>query len=66
MTELLAAIPQLFSLQRRNDYTRVLEIARAEQLASRAMATTHRQMLDAYLSVISDAEKTKHSSQKTG
>jgi hypothetical protein len=65
MSELLAAIPNLFKLRRRNDYARVVHQARAERLVSRAMNATHRQMVDAYEAVIPDAEKTKHSREKT-
>lgn len=60
MSELLAAIPRLFSMNRVHDYAHFVERARANELATRATESTQRQMMDAYLSVINRAEKTSH------
>lgn len=66
MTELLAAIPRLFNLHRKHDYARFIQMANPDQLAAKAIASTQRQMMDAYLSVIDGAEKTNHTSSAKG
>lgn len=60
MSELLAAIPRLFSMNRMHDYAQFVERARSNELATRAVESTQRQMMDAYIGVINRAEETNH------
>lgn len=66
MTELLAAIPRLFDMRRKHDYARFVQMARSDRLTAKAVASTQRQMMDAYLSVIDSAEKTDHTNTAKG
>ena len=51
MSELLAALPRLFSLQRRDDYARLRRMAHRDLIAQRALARTVPQMNRAYVQV---------------
>lgn len=64
MSELLAAIPSMFRRHRPNEYERIVQRARSDQLVNRSMASTHRQMMKAYASVVIDAEKANHPGKK--
>ncbi|MBS0499094.1 MAG: hypothetical protein JSR74_02075 [Proteobacteria bacterium] len=59
MSELLAAIPRLFSLQRRDDYTRLRRAAHHDLIAQRALSRTIGQLNSAYAKVTQ--EKTNNS-----
>jgi hypothetical protein len=52
MTELLAALPSLFSFQHRDDYTAFVRDAQADLIAQRAVNKTARQMVSALQIVV--------------
>lgn len=55
MGELLAAIPRMFSMQRRDDgYARLRRAAHYDQIAQRAMSRTMGQMNAAYVKVVQE------------
>lgn len=52
MSDLLAAISRLFSMNRTNDYAHFVEGALANELTKRAIKSTQRQMMDASITIV--------------
>ena len=66
MTELLAALPSLFSFQHRDDYAVFVRDARAELIAGRAVEKTARQMAGALQAVMSNESETEKDHRANG
>lgn len=66
MSEILAALPRIFGERRGDDYARFVQSATADQMTSRAVEQTQRQLQAAYESTVAEIRQGQQADRPGG